>query len=65
MTFSNSNCIDTQKRLNFRKGLSAIASRRTGLVLAKASASLEKVQNTAVPKEISAAKCHSISFMAL
>ncbi len=59
------NCTDTNKCVPLRKGLSAIAMRRTGLISPKTNTSLYSVENTAAPKEISAAKCHSVSLLAL
>ena len=65
MSYSNSNCTDTNKCIPLRKGLSAIAMRRTGLVVSKAPEISAQAQNTAAPKEISAAKCASISLLSL
>ena len=65
MAYSNTNCTDTNNCIPLRKGLSAIAMRRTGLVVSKAPEISAQVENTAAPKEISAAKCSSISLLSL
>ena len=65
MPFASTKCTDTNKCIPLRKGLSAIASRRTGVVSTKTDGAIGKSENTAAPKEISAAKCASISMLAL
>lgn len=65
MAYSSSNCTDKNNFMPLRKGLTAIAMRRTGLVALKAPEISAQAQNTAAPKEISAAKCPSISLLSL
>lgn len=65
MAYSNSNCTDTNKSISLRKGLSAIAMRRTGLVVSKVPQGHAQAQNSAAPKELGAAKCDSISLLSL
>jgi len=65
MPFASTKCKDTNKCIPLRKGLSAIASRKTGIVATKTDSVIDKSENTAAPKEISAAKCTSISMLAL
>lgn len=65
MAYSNPNCTDTNKCIPLRKGLSAIAMRRTGLASSKTPEIAIQAQNVAAPKEISAAKCASISPLSL
>ena len=65
MPYSESTCTDTNKCIPLRKGLSAIAKRRTGIVVAKTSEIAIQAQNIVAPKEIIAAKCASISLLSL
>lgn len=55
----------TNNSIQMRKGLSAIAKRQTGLMKSKPQAAITCAENIAAPKELSAAKCHSISFLTL
>lgn len=65
MAYVNSNCTDANKCIPLRKGLSAIAMRRTGLVTSKATVVASQAESAAAPKEISAAKCASTSLLSL
>jgi len=65
MTYTIENCSDTNRCNNIRKGLSAIASRKTGSILSLSEEPSSIVTNIAAPKEISAPKCHAQSILAL
>lgn len=65
MSYLKAPCTETNNCMPLRKGLAAIASRRSGLVSEKTNTSLNNSRNIAAPKEISAAKCATISMLSL